>query len=92
MIEQNSATPAEQTEGETVPHRRLVDKINAAALHAFDHGRREIASKLRLLHDAVVEKEREEGHADRSDDDLKKWLDHRFNSESAKRRIRPKYY
>lgn len=92
MTEQSSAILSEQTEGETVPHRRLVDKINAAALHALDHGRREIASKLRLLHDAVVEEEREEGYADRSDNDLKKWLDHRFNSAAAKRRIRPKYY
>ena len=82
----------EQTEGETVPHRRLVDKINAAALHALDHGRREIASTLRLLHDAVVEQEKEEGYGARSDDGLKKWLDHRFNSEVAKRRIRPKYF
>lgn len=92
MTEQSSAILPHRTEIETAPHRRLVDKINAAALHALDHGRREIASKLRLLHDAVVEKEREEGHADRSDDDLKKWLDHRFNSAAAKRRIRPKYY
>ena len=92
MTEQSSATPAEQTEDETVPHRRLVDKINAAALHALDHGRREIASKLKLLHDAVVEQERAEGYADRSDDDLKKWLDHRFNSAAAKRRVPPKYY
>ncbi len=92
MTKQSVAIDPEQTEGETVPHRRLVDKINAAALHALDHGRREIASKLKLLHDAVVEREREEGHADRSDDDLKKWLAHRFNNEAAKRRVRPKYY
>ncbi len=92
MTEQSSAILSEQTESEPVPRRRLVDKINEAALHALDHGRREIASKLRLLHDAVVESEREEGHADRSDDDLKKWLAHGFNNAAAKRRVRPKYY
>ena len=92
MTEQSSAILSAQTEGETAPRRRLVDKINAAALQALDHGRREIASKLRLLHDAVVEQEREEGYSARSDDGLKKWLDHRFNSEAAKRRIRPKYF
>ena len=92
MAKQRRAILPEQTEGETVPHRRLVDKINEAVLHALDHGRREIASKLKLLHDAGVEKEREEGFADRPDNDLKKWLDHRFNSEAAKRRVRPKYY
>ena len=92
MTEQSSVILSEQTEGEPAPRRRLVDKINEAALHALDHGRREIASKLRLLHDAVVEKEMAEGYPDRSDDDLKKWLDRRFNSEAAKRRIRPKYY
>ncbi len=92
MTEQSSAILSAQTEGETAPRRRLVDKINEAALQALDHGRREIASKLRLLHDAVIEREREEGHADRSDDDLKKWLAHRFNNAAAKRRVRPKYY
>ena len=92
MTEQSSAILSAQTEGETAPRRRLVDKINEAALQALDHGRREIASKLRLLHDAVVEQEMADGYADRSDDDLKKWLDRRFNSEAAKRRIRPKYF
>ena len=92
MTEQSSAILTDRTEGESAPHRRLVDKINAAALHALDHGRREIAATLRLLHDAVVEEEREEGYADRSDDDLKTWLDRRFNSAAAKRRVRPKYY
>lgn len=87
-----AAIPSEQMEVVTAPHRRLVDRINAAALQALDHGRREIASKLRLLHDAVVEQERAEGYADRSDDEFKKWLDHRFNSEAAKRRVPPKYY
>lgn len=77
---------------EGVRHRRLVDKINAAALHAFDQGRREIADKLRLLHDAVVGKEIEDGYADRSDSEIKKMLDHRFKNEMTKKRIRPRAY
>ena len=92
MTKQSVEIDPEQTEGETVPHRRLVDKINAAALHALDHGRREIAIQLKLLHDAVVTKENDEGYADRSDDDLSKWLDHRFKSDKARKRVRPRRY
>ncbi len=92
MTEQSSETRPEETDDKPVPHRRLVDKINAAALHALDHGRREIAVQLKLLHDAVVTKENEEGYADRSDDELSKWLDHRFKSDKARKRVRPRRY
>ena len=92
MTEQSSETHSEQTGDQPTPHRRLVDKINAAALHALDQGRREIAAQLKLLHDAVVEKEIEEGYADRSDNDLKKWLDHRFKNDKARQRVRPRRY
>ena len=88
----HDATQFEHAGGGIPLHRRLVDKINAAALHAFDQGRREIATKLKLLHDAVVENEIDEGYADRSDTELKKWLDHRFNNERAKQRVRPVRY
>ena len=73
-------------------HRRLVDKINVAALHALDHDRRGIADTLRLLHDAVVEEELEEGYDDRSDDELKKWLDLRYANEKMKQRVRPRNF
>lgn len=92
MTEPSESPPSDQTEEDPVPHRRLVDKINAVALQALDSGRREIAAKLRLLHDAVVEQEQEEGYADRSDDDLKQYLDRRYNSAAAKRRVNPKNY
>ena len=89
---EKTAPISEPPDGEGVHHRRLVDKIVAAALHALDHGRREIAVKLRLLHDAVVEKEIEDGYAERSESEIKKWLDHRFKNEMTKKRIRPRPY
>ncbi len=87
MTEQSSETHSEQTGGQPTLHRRLVDKIHAAARHALDQGRREIADQLKLLHDAVVDNEIDEGFADRSDDDLNKWPDHRFKSDKARQRV-----
>ena len=92
MTVQISETCPEETDAEPAPRRRLVDKINEAALHALDQGRREVATQLKLLHDAVVKKEIDEGYTDRSDDDLKKWLDHRYRSDNARRRVRPRRY
>ena len=98
MTEKSSDPPPEKTDDdaetgdEAVPHRRLIDKINAAVLHALDQGRREIAAKLKLVHEALIEQEIAEGYEDRSDDDLNKWLDRRYKSDKAIQKIRPRRY
>ena len=89
---EKTAPISEPAVEEDVQHRRLVDKIIAAALHALDQGRYEISDKLRLLHDAVVKKEIEDGYTERSESEIKKWLDHRFKNEMTKKRIRPRPY
>ncbi|MFP6731046.1 MAG: hypothetical protein VCD50_12905 [Alphaproteobacteria bacterium] len=86
MTENNDETRPEETDDESMPHRRLVDKINAAALHAFDQGGCEIAATLKQLHSALIEQEVAEGYdkrsEDRSDAKLNKWLDHRYKNKS----------
>ena len=42
----------------TDPHeRRLADKIRSALDHALKFGRRELAEKLRLLHDSCLDED-----------------------------------
>ena len=92
MQRQNNAISIDQTGEQPIEHRRLVDKINAAAQHALSQGRREFAAKLKLLYEAVVETEIEEGHADRLDDDLNNWLESRSKSAKGRRKARQARY
>ena len=92
MSEQTNAATTDEAVEQPREHRRLVDKINAAARHAFSQGRREFAAKLKLLHEAVVEKEIEEGHADRLEDDLNNWLETRATSAKGRRKARQARY
>ncbi len=92
MQEQNNAVTTDQAGEQPQKLRRLVDKISAAAQHALNQGRREFAAKLKLLHQAVVEKEIEEGHADRLEDDLNDWLETRANSARGRRKARQARY
>ena len=92
MSEQTNAATTDEAVEQPREHRRLVDKINAAARHAFSQGRREFAAKLKLLHEAVVEKEIEEGHAERLEDDLKNWLETRATSAKGRRKARQARY
>ena len=92
MPEQTNAVTTDQASEQPREHRRLVDKINAAAQHALGQGRREFAAKLKLLHEAVVEKEIEEGHAERLEDDLNNWLETRATSAKGRRKARQARY
>ena len=68
--------------------RRLTDKIHDAITHALSHGRVEIASRLSLICDSMVEAEAAQGYVNRADDELKSWLDRRFNNRLSRGRSR----
>ena len=81
----HGAAPVPPVEGPV--NRRLADKIHDAIAHALSHGRDEIASRLSLICDSMVETETAQGYANRSDDELNSWLKRRFsNSRSLGRR------
>ena len=56
----------------------MVDKINGAIQHALNQGRKDFANGLSLIRDSVIEGEIEQGYEDRSDNQLKTWLDRRY--------------
>ncbi len=74
----HGAAPVPLAEGPM--NRRLADKIHDAIAHALSHGRDEIASRLSLICDSMVETESAQGYANRSDDELKSWLNRRFSN------------
>ena len=66
------------TVAEPPMNRRLADKISDAIAHALSQGHDELVSRLGLIYDSMVETEAARGYANRSDDELRTWLDHRF--------------
>lgn len=80
------AAPASLAEGPRI--RRLADKIHDSIAHALNHGRVEIASRLSLICDSMVETEAAQGYASRSEDELKSWLSRRFSNSLSRGRRR----
>ena len=67
---------------------RLADKIHVAIAHALSHGRDEIANRLSLNCDTMFEMEAAQGHANKSNDELKTRLYRRFSNSLSRGRRR----
>ena len=57
----------------------MFDKIGDVMTHAFTQGRTEFSAHLALMRDAVIDDETEQGHQDRSDDELRIYLNRRYS-------------
>ena len=57
----------------------MLDKIGDVMTHAFTRGRTEFSAHLALIRDAVIDDETEQGHQDRSDDELRIYLNRRYS-------------
>ena len=57
----------------------MFDKIGDVMTHAFTQGRTELSAHMALIRDAVIGDETEQGYQDRSDDELRIYLNRRYS-------------
>ena len=57
----------------------MFDKISDVMTHAFTQGRTELSAHMALIRDAVIEDETEQGNQDRSDDELRVYMNWRYS-------------